>query len=296
MTIQHTMKTGGQQVANDLVAQQPNISALARQTGLSRSTIRRRLANGWQPEPMARAEIILPDQCVTTPATPVATPAGHRGRGLWQTSGRAFVGLVVAGSGVAIAYTSITANWWFGHALAADPTAGEIFGRLSVLAEVVACVLPTVTRFYWEDGDRGTALRSIALMMVALVVVFFSASGFILTNISKGIEVRGERVTPAVQLAQRAADTLAVSRADECRKRGDRCRSIEDQERAALTTLAAARAEVRVTADPQAQALHVDPTTMHTVQAGAMVLMCLCSGFLIALGAGLIWSRTNGRP
>jgi hypothetical protein len=49
--------------------------------------------------------------------------------------------------------------------------------------------------------------------------------------------------------------------------------------------LASARAEAKVTADPQAQALHLDSNTVRTAQAAAMVLMCLCSGYLIAFGA-----------
>jgi hypothetical protein len=44
-------------------------------------------------------------------------------------------------------------------------------------------------------------------------------------------------------------------------------------------------------ADPQAQALHVDSNTVRTVQAAAMVGMCLAAGYIIAFGAGLIWPR-----
>jgi hypothetical protein len=78
---------------------------------------------------------------------------------------------------------------------------------------------------------------------------------------------------------------------DECRKRGDRCRALEAQERQALADLATARAEVRSQADPQAQALRTDSNTVRIVQAAAMVGMCLCAGYLIAFGAGLIWRR-----
>ena len=44
-------------------------------------------------------------------------------------------------------------------------------------------------------------------------------------------------------------------------------------------------------ADPQAQALHVDSNTVRTVQAAAMVGMCLAAGYIIAFGAGLVWPR-----
>jgi hypothetical protein len=41
-------------------------------------------------------------------------------------------------------------------------------------------------------------------MCLALTVVFFAASGFVLTNASTGTELRGDRVTSAVALAHRA--------------------------------------------------------------------------------------------
>ena len=247
-----------------------NISKLARQTGLSRQTIRRKLANGWQPPTAPSVEIIEPTQSMATMATPHGHPVqGHGSH--WRSAGRIATGLVIAGCGVAIAVTSIRANAWFGRSLTTDATAGEIFSHLSVLAEIVACATPTATRFYRQDGDRRTALKGVALMCLALTVVFFAASGFVLTNVSAGTELRGERITPAVALAQRTADTLTKSREDECKRRGDRCRALEAQERQALADLAAARGEVRAMADPQAQALHVDSNTVRTLQAAAML-------------------------
>ena len=189
-------------------------------------------------------------------------------------------------------------NAQFGHSLtSAQAVTSARTDRLLKISPAAGS-LPTAIRFYAEDRDRWTALRGMALMTVALIVVFFAASGFVLTNISNGTEVRADRITVAVQLAQRTADTIARSREDECKKRGDRCRALEEQERKALADLAGARAEAKATADPQAHALHVDSNTMRTAQAAAMVLMCLCSGYLIAFGAGLVWphSASARRP
>jgi hypothetical protein len=72
-----------------------------------------------------------------------------------------------------------------------------------------------------------TALRGYLLMGVALTVVFFAASGFVLNTISTGVEVRGDRVTPAVELARRTTDTLTKSRQAECATRRSRCRDLE---------------------------------------------------------------------
>jgi len=132
---------------------------------------------------------------------------------------RIATGLVIAGCAIAIAVTSIRANAGFGRSLTTDTAAGEIFSHLSMLTEIVACAIPTANRFYWQDGDRRIALKGVALMCLALTVVFFAASGFVLTNVSAGTELRGDRVTPAVALAQRTADTMAKSREDECKKR-----------------------------------------------------------------------------
>jgi hypothetical protein len=274
-----------------IIPAKPNVSALARQHGVHRRTIKRWLDDGWQPDRAVvkvEPEILPPTPPAQEDAHPARTPA-HCGTSRWRAAGRVITGLVIAGCGIAIAATSIRANAWFGRSLTSDPAAGEIFSHLSVLAEIVACAIPTAMRFYWQDGDRWTALKGMALMAVALTVVFFAASGFVLTNVSAGTELRGDRMTPSVTLAQRTADTIAKSREDECKKRGDRCRALEAQERQALADLAAARAEVRALADPQAQALHVDSNTVRTVQAAAMVAMCLAAGYIIAFGAGLIW-------
>jgi hypothetical protein len=37
--------------------------------------------------------------------------------------------------------------------------------------------------------------------------------------------------------------------------------------------------------------MHTDSNTVRAVQAAAMVAMCLCAGYLIAFGSGLIWRR-----
>jgi hypothetical protein len=63
------------------------------------------------------------------------------------------------------------ANSWQGHVMTVDEAAGDIFSRLSVVAEVVACVLPTANQFYHDDGDWRAALKGTAVMAVALMVV-----------------------------------------------------------------------------------------------------------------------------
>ena len=306
---------------NDIVPT-PNISELARRHGLSRQTVRRRLANGWIPPTVidgVATEIAEQNQKVASGREVVAGPngqvartgaqrasvvrletAGHTSPGIprershghrWRATGRVTVGLAIVGTGAWIAYTSMRGNAWFGHSLNPDPTAGEIYSNLSVAAEVMACLLPTAMRFYWTNGEHWTAIRGWALMAVAFVVVFFAAGGFAITNINFGVEARAERQTADIVLPERKLDTLSKSRADECRRRGSECRRLEREEQDAIAAVDRARADVKASADPQATALGVSPATLHLVQGGAMVALWLFSDLFISFGAGLIWGR-----
>ena len=206
----------------------------------------------------------------------------------WSAIGRAGVGLAIVSTGAFIAYTSMRANAWFGHSLTPDLVAGEVYSDLSVAAEIIACLIPTGIRFYWTSGEAWNAVRGWALMAVALVVVFFAA-GFAVTNINSGIEARAERETPAMRDLRTQIAGLDKSITSECSKRGDRCRHLEHQRAEANAKLGIERASLKADADPQAAALGVSSTSLHLVQAGAMVALCLFSGLFISFGAGLIW-------
>ena len=296
-----------------------NISALARRLGWSRSKLNRFLDREKKEGritcsigPAGRTLIAVSDSVRTPVRVPVRTPdrtpvrvpqkpsevitlerARDRvsGGGWWNTIGRGVVGLALVGLGIALALTSMQANAWFGHSLTTDETAGEIFTRLSVLAEIVACVLPSAIRFYWRDGDRWTALRGNLLLAVALIVVFFAVSGFVLTNLNDSVMARAERTTPTIEIAQLALDDAKAARDRECVKVGPICRMREDAVSDRQHRLDEAMAEVRIAADPQAAALHVTPNTLRTAKAGVMVMICLTAGYIIALGLGLLFRR-----
>jgi len=245
------------------------------------------LAAVSEPLPPLPSAVTEPVIAVATPTVEVLPPRPRP----WSAFGRAAVGLAIAGTGAFVAFTSIRANSWFGHSLTPDPTAADIYANLSVAAEVLATVLPTGCMFYLRSGERFTALRGWLLMAVVLVVVFFAAGGFAVTNLNAGVEARAERSTAETTLAQRRLDTVTKSRLAECARRGDRCRKLEAEEQDAIAALGQAQASVRVEADPQAAALGISTTHLHLVQAGSMVALCLFSGLFISFGAGLIWPK-----
>lgn len=215
--------------------------------------------------------------------------------GPWTALGRAGVGVAIVATGAWIAYTSMRGNAWFGHSLTPDPAAGDIYATLSVAAEVLACLIPTGIRFYCNGGERWTAFWGWALLAICLAVVFLASGGFAVSNLNAGVEARAERETSAVRDLRTQIASLDKSIASECVKRGDRCRDLERQRAEANAKLAIERASLKADADPQAAALGVSSTSLHLVQAGAMVALCLFSGLFISFGAGLIWPRQE-RP
>jgi hypothetical protein len=287
-----------------------NVSELARRLAWSRSRLIRFLdqeeAQGRITRSIGstgRALIAVSDPVRTPvrsseqPTEPFSLERGPNGVApgcWWNPIGRGVVGLVLVGAGVTLAVTSMQANAWSGYSLSTDEAAGGIFARLSVTAEIVASALPSANRFYWQDGDRWTALKGSALMCVALMVVFFAASGFVLTNVNDSVVARAERTTPTIDIAQRALDDAKAARDRECVKVGPICRMREAAVTDRQRKLDEVKAEVRAAADPQAEALHISPNTLRAVKAGAMVVICLAAGYIISFGWGLLF-RTRPR-
>src|ERR1700719_181667 len=129
-----------------------NISATAIRWGVSRGTVR-----NWVGEWTAAASGTAMAKTTVLPPLPVERPAWrtvehhpavtHSPNGWWNAIGRGIVGIMLIGAGVWIVVTSMEANAWQGHAMTVNETAGNIFAKLSVLAEFVASVLPTANQF-----------------------------------------------------------------------------------------------------------------------------------------------------
>jgi hypothetical protein len=213
--------------------------------------------------------------------------------------GRALIGLTLIGAALFVAYTSMRANAWLGHAMSIDDNAGHIFAGLTVTAELIALVLPVTASLYTQMGDRWPALLCWLMAPIVCAVVFFAASGFVLTNVGDKTVMREQSMasTPAVEVAQRALDDAKAARDRECVRVGPVCRQREDtvtarqDELTAATTAASSRASA--VADPQATALGIAPATRQTAVAFVLVLMCLGAGIFLRLGWGLVFRRRH---
>jgi len=219
----------------------------------------------------------------------------------WYSFGRGLVGLVLFAAGVTIAVASATANAWFGMSLATDKTAAWTFATLTVMAEVVAAVVPAARRFYWHRREWLSCLTILVVLIIALTVVALASSGFVIQNVSDAIMARADHTTASVAIAEAALANAKGARDRECYRNGGSkavgpiCRQREDIVNERQAALDQAKAEVRLQADPLAGSLHISSRDLQTIKASAMVVMCLAAGLIIALGYGLMFAKTGMR-
>src|SRR5258705_13213021 len=110
----------------NLPATIPNVSALAREHGVSRQTIRRRLPAGWTPSVPVSGEVLPP-----------VPPRGHAvARG---GQGVATVLIIVA---IAIAALALAINGQTGWRFGTTPFASWTVAGLSLCCDLLAIVLP----------------------------------------------------------------------------------------------------------------------------------------------------------
>jgi hypothetical protein len=224
-----------------------NVSALAREHGVSRSTIRRRLANGWTPAATQGIEVL-------PPAPPVVR----------QRPGVAAVLVIVA---INIAVLALVINAQAGWRFSTTPLASWTFAGLSVAADLLAIVLPTAALALWRTGRPGVAALAWLTWTVAATLATLASVGFVELHTSDTAAGRRAIVatstaitdqrTAAIAAALLAADAARKAREAECESRGPRCRDRESDERTALATVTSAIAvpvpAIATIADPDPQ-------------------------------------------
>jgi hypothetical protein len=229
-----------------------NVSALAREHGVSRTTIRRRLASGWTP---THLEVLPPETATATPAHPPSTP------------GRPWTSIILVATALGIGGLAIAINIQQGLHLGATPAASWTFAGIAMAADVLAFALPSAGVALWHARRPFLATIAWTTWTLAATLAVMASLGFVERNVSDTAAGRAAVVTAAaattdqrtaaIEAARIAANAATEARKAECLTRGPRCREREADERAALGALTSAiAAPIQATpalgtADPQ---------------------------------------------
>src|SRR6516162_1673159 len=227
-----------------------NVSALAREYKISRTTVRRRLARGWVPTPSA-----------PTKSAPLTPPVcGDRTLGM----------VVLVSIAVAIGILALAVNGQTGWRFGTTTLASVSFAGFALAGDLLVLVLPAAAVALWHARRPVLAVSAWATWTLAAALAALASLGFVELYTSDTAAVRqaiiatssslGKQHEDGIAAAQLAATAAAKAREAECAIRGQRCRDREGDERVALDALKKAIADPVPTvasisvADPQVAA------------------------------------------
>jgi hypothetical protein len=268
-----------------------NVSALARTHGVSRTTIRKRLARGWTPPPPI-VEVLPAFQGVPPRSTP---------------GGTLLVVLALAIATLALIINAQT-GWGFGT----TPLAATTFAGLSIAADMLAIVLPSTALALWWNRCHLLATAAWMVWTLAVTMAFLASVGFASLHLGDTAAARAAIVATAtatadqrsatIEAARAAAQAATVARQGECLKRGPLCRDLEHAEQVRMSELAAAiaspvpAAASIADADPQVTGavrlaqwigLGVTATDVGNLRLVLMALLPNIAGLVLAFGSAL---------
>ena len=269
-----------------------NVSALAREYKISRTTVRRRLARGWVPTPSA-----------PTKSAPLTPPVcGDRTLGM----------VVLVSIAVAIGILALAVNGQTGWRFGTTTLASVSFAGFALAGDLLVLVLPAAAVALWHARRPVLAVSACATWTLAAALAALASLGFVELYTSDTAAERqagiamssrlGRQHEDKIAAAQLAATAAAKAREAECAMRGPRCRDREADERVALGALAKAIAEPVPNvasisaADPQLQAawrlatwfgLKVTPDDIFNLRLVLMAILPNVAGLLIAFAMGL---------
>src|SRR5215831_13162968 len=149
-----------------------NVSALAREHGVSRATIRRRLEKGWAPASRP------PPSIKTPPSAPVPGQPAAKERpvaaAMWP--GAATVLVAVA---IGIAFLAIIINGQSGWRLGGTLLASVTFAGMAVAADLLAITLPTAAVSLWHVKRPGVAGLALLTWALAAMLTTLSSVGYV---------------------------------------------------------------------------------------------------------------------
>ena len=274
---------------------------------MSRQTIRRRLANGWQPSDNRQIEILPPNQNVATDGHPVATRHGS-----YVTAS------ILALSALALGGIQLAIDAQYAGAFSRTPVEAVLQATQGIAIGLAAMMLPSVAAVLRRTGQAGWSRIAWAIWPGFLVLSVLAAMGFSAGGLSDTLAGRAasieqaqsarEQRTQAIATAQRAADTATEARKAECVPRGPRCRDREADERAALAALNAAiaaplpPAPAIASADPGGDAaaanltwlsggiVHATAANIEQAWIAGRAIMPAFAGLLLSM-AIMVWPR-----
>jgi hypothetical protein len=116
---------------------------------------------------------------------------------------RAAGGAALAALAVAVAWFGVRINAWYGGTLGRTPEASTLLSGLSVLADVLALILPTTARTLWTDRRRMAAAVAWALWMITVALALLATVGFAALNIADTTAGRSITMTERTALTAR---------------------------------------------------------------------------------------------
>jgi len=281
------------------------VSALAREHGVSRATVRRRLEKGWTP--ISRP----PPPVETSSSAPVPSKPVAKERPVAATMWPGVATVLVAVA-ICIAFLAIIINGQAGWRLGGTPLASVTFAGLAVAADLLAITLPTAAVSLWHVKRPGVAGLAWLTWTLAATLTTLSSVGYVELHTSdtaagrRAIVATSAAVTDqraaGVATAQLAANAAQKAREAECEIRGPRCRERETDERTALTSLAAAiavpipAAATIADADPQVTAalrlvrwagLKLTTDDIVNLRLALMAILPNIAGLVLAFGTAL---------
>src|SRR5262245_5299480 len=183
-----------------------NISALARQSGLSRTTVRQRLKNGWKPEdlvPVEPIEIRPNFHDVTTPSTPRRSGGGRS----W------LLALTCLALGLALAGVGLVINATYAANLGRTMDESALLAALGLAVDGGAVILLSVAARLWQARHPLWSLIAFVAWVGFTVPSMIATASFTSTAIGDHAAGRTAVIEQAMDQRSQRAEAVASAKA-----------------------------------------------------------------------------------
>src|SRR5262245_21858070 len=187
---------------NELV----NISDLARRSGLSRTTVRRRLEAGWSPADLIEVQAVEIPQSVQGVATPVHPVRPAPGRP-WP------MGLTCGALGVALAGVGLVINANYAASLGRTIDESALLAALGLAVDGGAVILLSVAARLWQVRHRLWSTVAFASWLGFTAASAIATAGFTWQAIGDHAAGRSAAIEQASDLRTQRADAIATAKA-----------------------------------------------------------------------------------